>query len=142
MKQKTRNQVAYWLKVAVFGIILGLGLQFVRAWTEPPAGTTPPNGNVGAPINTSGNPQTKAGAMNSSTSFSAPIFAATNYVSTPTLYATTIYFNGTPRTFWPGYSQFNCYWINLNDQCISGFYGAGVILGDPLYNSVQKCCAF
>jgi hypothetical protein len=59
MKQK---QIIYWLSVAVVGIALGLGLQFVRAWTEPT--TAPPGGNVGAPINTSANPQTKAGGLN------------------------------------------------------------------------------
>ena len=48
MKQKN---LTHWLKVAVIGIALGIGLQFVRAWTEPT--TAPPGGNVGAPINTS-----------------------------------------------------------------------------------------
>lgn len=61
MNQKTKKQAMYWLKVAVVGIALGLGLQFVRAWTEPTA--TPPGGNLGAPINTSANPQTKEGGL-------------------------------------------------------------------------------
>ena len=59
---KTNKQITHWLSVIVIGIALGLGLQFVRAWTEPT--TAPPNGNVGAPINTSVNPQTKSGGLN------------------------------------------------------------------------------
>ena len=57
MNQKTRKQTIHWLKVAVIGIALGFALQFVRAWTEPT--TTPPGGNVGAPINTGAQKQTK-----------------------------------------------------------------------------------
>jgi hypothetical protein len=57
-----KKQTTHWLKVAVIGIALGFALQFVRAWTEPTE--APPGGNVGAPINTSGNSQTKAGGMN------------------------------------------------------------------------------
>jgi hypothetical protein len=62
MNQKTKKQLTYWLSVIVIGIALGLGLQFVRAWTEP--ATAPPGGNVGAPINTSATAQTKAGGFN------------------------------------------------------------------------------
>jgi hypothetical protein len=47
--------------VIVVGIALGLALQFVRAWTEPT--TAPPNGNVGAPVNTSSIWQTKWGQL-------------------------------------------------------------------------------
>jgi hypothetical protein len=54
-----KKQTTHWLKVAVIGIALGLGLQFVRAWTEPT--TAPPGGNVGAPINTGAQKQVKAG---------------------------------------------------------------------------------
>ncbi len=51
------KKIAYWLGVVVVGIALGLGLQFVRAWTEPTV--DPPGGNVGAPINTGDAPQAK-----------------------------------------------------------------------------------
>lgn len=57
MNRKPKNRITYWLKIAVIGIALGLGLQFVRAWTEPTA--APPGGNVGAPINTGANTQWK-----------------------------------------------------------------------------------
>jgi hypothetical protein len=76
MKQKKKNQIAYWLKIAVLGIILGFGLQFVRAWTEPTS--SPPNGNVGAPINTGSQGQTKTGGFRSNTSLSAPNIYADN----------------------------------------------------------------
>ncbi|MGI6104538.1 MAG: hypothetical protein ACOYB5_04520 [Patescibacteria group bacterium] len=52
---------SYWLSVATLGIILGLSIQFAKAWTEPTA--IAPNGNVGAPINTENNSQYKAGAL-------------------------------------------------------------------------------
>ena len=63
---KTKNSTSggkytHWLSVIVIGIALGLGLQFVRAWTEPTQAR--PNGNVGAPINTSSNEQSKAGKI-------------------------------------------------------------------------------
>jgi hypothetical protein len=58
---KTKKQITHWLKVAVIGIALGFALQFVRAWTEP--STAPPGGNVGAPINTGSQLQTKSGSI-------------------------------------------------------------------------------
>src|SRR4030042_892068 len=61
MKQKLSKKIAYWSGVIMVGVALGLAIQFVRAWTEPSA--APPNGNVGAPINTSANPQTKQGGL-------------------------------------------------------------------------------
>jgi hypothetical protein len=42
----------------IIGVALGLGLQFVRAWTEPTL--DPPNGNVSAPLNAGGLFQGKA----------------------------------------------------------------------------------
>ena len=56
------RKLSHWLSVIVIGITLGLGLQFVRAWTEPTV--APPGGNVGAPINTSATAQTKQGGFN------------------------------------------------------------------------------
>ncbi len=57
----TLKKSSYWLSVATLGIILGLSIQFTKAWTEPTA--IAPNGNVGAPINTGDNSQYKAGAL-------------------------------------------------------------------------------
>jgi hypothetical protein len=54
MRLKT---LAYWASVATLGVVLGVSLQFVKAWTEP--ASAPPNGNIGAPINTGANTQRK-----------------------------------------------------------------------------------
>ena len=60
---KTKLQKAtYWTSVSVIGIVVGISLQFVKAWTEPTQ--IAPNSNVGAPITTSGNPQIKSGPLN------------------------------------------------------------------------------
>ena len=61
MKTKLSQNITYWLGVVAIGLVIGLSLQFVRAWTEP--SVAPPGGNVGAPVNTSINPQTKAGGL-------------------------------------------------------------------------------
>jgi hypothetical protein len=51
----------HWLWVIAIGIVLGLFLQFARAWTEPTI--PPPGGNVGAPLNTSALGQSKIGGL-------------------------------------------------------------------------------
>ena len=61
MQTKIAKQITYWLGVAAVGLVVGLSVQFVLAWTEPTV--APPGGNVGAPINTSGFGQTKVGAL-------------------------------------------------------------------------------
>lgn len=60
MKQKN-SKLIYWLGIIFFGILLGFSIQFVSAWTEPTS--APPNGNVGAPINTSDQYQYKLGNL-------------------------------------------------------------------------------
>lgn len=60
MKQKIKKifeNAIWWSGVIMVGLILGISLQFVRAWTEPTV--APPGGNVGAPINTGANQQLK-----------------------------------------------------------------------------------
>jgi microcystin-dependent protein len=52
---------AYWAQVVTLGLIVGLGLQFAQAWTPPPG--APPAGNVGAPLTTSADSQTKGGRL-------------------------------------------------------------------------------
>lgn len=61
MFKKHFKTFSYWTSVITIGIILGLSIQFVKAWTEPP--TQAPNGDVGAPINTGNNTQIKSGAL-------------------------------------------------------------------------------
>lgn len=65
MKNKIIQHVSYWLGVITIGLFLGLTFQVVRAWVSPT--NTPPNGNLGAPINTSGIEQSKAGRLNVNT---------------------------------------------------------------------------
>ena len=51
-----------WLTLSlVFGIVLGGGLITIKAWTEPTM--DPPEGNIGAPINTGDNAQMKSGEL-------------------------------------------------------------------------------
>lgn len=50
------------LKIVVLGVVLSLGLSVAYAWTDPT--TSPPDGNVAAPVNVSSVTQTKAGGFN------------------------------------------------------------------------------
>lgn len=72
---KIKKNLTHWLSVIVIGIILGVSLQFVRAWTEPTQ--APPNGNLGAPINTSATAQTKAGGITAGTLTAATVTGTT-----------------------------------------------------------------
>jgi hypothetical protein len=58
MKKFTKD-ATYWFGVVALGLVLGISIQFVRAWSEPTV--APPGGNLGAPVNTSANLQTKLG---------------------------------------------------------------------------------
>lgn len=49
MHQLLRSSL-YWGKVITLGIILGVGIQFAEAWTNPTASA--PGGNVAGPLNT------------------------------------------------------------------------------------------
>ncbi|MFA5925975.1 MAG: hypothetical protein WC831_03485 [Parcubacteria group bacterium] len=64
MKKKTKNnrvslRPIFWLGVLTLGLLIGISIQFTRAWVEPSA--TAPDGNVAAPINTGANEQVKTG---------------------------------------------------------------------------------
>ena len=61
MKQVTKNSFIYWTKVVVLGVILGTGLQFAQAWTEP--GAAPPGGNVEGPLTVGPQGQWKEGNL-------------------------------------------------------------------------------
>lgn len=61
MKQKIIKSISYWMSVIIVGIVLGVSLQFAKAWTEPTS--APPNGNIEAPINTSLIAQIKSGTL-------------------------------------------------------------------------------
>lgn len=59
--KKAFEGAAYWIGVMMIGLIVGVSVQFVRAWVSP--SDNPPNGNVGAPINTESIGQWKKGAL-------------------------------------------------------------------------------
>ena len=64
MKQKLKKlfeNAVWWSGVVMVGLILGVSLQVVKAWTEPTG--EPPGGNVGAPINTGPLAQIKSGVL-------------------------------------------------------------------------------
>lgn len=49
------------LKIIALTLVLSVSISYVSAWTAPTV--TPPNGNVAAPINVSGNDQSKLGSI-------------------------------------------------------------------------------
>lgn len=55
------KKLGYWSSVIMIGIVVGLALQFAKAWTEP--SSAPPTANVGAPINTGSAGQNKIGPL-------------------------------------------------------------------------------
>ncbi|MDI6777877.1 MAG: hypothetical protein QMD77_01690 [Patescibacteria group bacterium] len=57
--KKVYHRFVFWVGVAVIGGVVGLAIQFARAWVEPSA--TAPSGNIAAPINTGATTQTKTG---------------------------------------------------------------------------------
>jgi len=76
------QKITYWTSVSVVGVILGITLQFAKAWTEPTL--TAPNGNVGAPINTGANSQRKVnGTLQVDNSIVAGINSTTKATPVP-----------------------------------------------------------
>jgi len=59
--KKVFENAVWWSGVVMVGLILGLTIQFVKAWTEPTE--APPGGNVGAPVNTGPLAQIKSGVL-------------------------------------------------------------------------------
>jgi hypothetical protein len=60
-KETIAKQSVYWLKVISLGLILGIGIQFAQAWTNPLV--APPSGNVSGPLTTSNAGQIKEGNL-------------------------------------------------------------------------------
>jgi hypothetical protein len=59
--QKYSNKIFWSLSIIIIGIIFGLGVGLVKAWTDPTE--SPPNGNLPAPINVGRLGQTKTGGL-------------------------------------------------------------------------------
>ena len=60
-KHSLAHKSVYWLKVISLGLLLGLGIQFTQAWTNPAA--APPGGNVSGPLTNGIAPQYKTGML-------------------------------------------------------------------------------
>ena len=61
MKPKIMKNAAYWSGVVILGLVVGVSIQFVTAWTEPTE--APPGGNLSAPVNTGETGQIKQGNL-------------------------------------------------------------------------------
>ena len=109
MKTKIIKNISYWTSVITIGIVLGLSLQFVKAWTEPTM--TAPSGNVGAPINTSITSQIKDGPLqvNGFRNYSGSTILDGNVgIGTTTVPASAkLEVNGASRLT-PGVQPYNC----------------------------------
>jgi hypothetical protein len=60
-KNMKLKKITYWSSVITIGVILGITLQFTKAWSEP--NSLPPNSNIGAPITTGTATQLKNGTL-------------------------------------------------------------------------------
>ncbi|MFA6193821.1 MAG: hypothetical protein WC726_03110 [Parcubacteria group bacterium] len=58
-ERKIYRRLTFWLGVLVLGTLVGVSIQFGRAWVEPSLNA--PDGNIAAPINTGATDQTKQG---------------------------------------------------------------------------------
>lgn len=75
------NKTVYWGRIIVLGIILGVSIQVVYAWTGP--ASAPPGGNVSGPLTVGAGVQTKAGKLQTASTVAtdpATTLATKNYV--------------------------------------------------------------
>jgi len=62
IESKLLKKITYWGSVVIVGAVLGVSLQFAKAWTAP--ASPAPGGNVSGPLTTGGGlPQVKAGKL-------------------------------------------------------------------------------
>lgn len=59
-EEKKLHRAVLWLGVLVIGTVVGISIQFGRAWVEP-SGSAPDSENIAAPINTGASEQIKVG---------------------------------------------------------------------------------
>jgi|GEM_PF-2345958 len=57
--RKIYHRLTFWLGVLVLGTLVGVSIQFTRAWVEP--SSSAPEGNIAAPVNTGASRQVKKG---------------------------------------------------------------------------------
>lgn len=94
-----KKQITHWLSVIVIGIVLGLAIQFVKAWTEP--SQAPPGGNLGAPINTGAQTQTKSGGLNVNGGMLIGASTTGGNMGAGTINADQVCIRGVCQTTWP-----------------------------------------
>ncbi|MFA5925926.1 MAG: hypothetical protein WC831_03235 [Parcubacteria group bacterium] len=115
--KKAFENAVWWSGVVTVGLILGISLQFVRAWTEPT--DVPPNGNVGAPLNTSAVSQIKNGIL-------GVLGISTSYINVPGLTPVAgnvlIAQNASGQVAWAAGG--GCY-VSYSGGCLSGFVNKG-----------------
>lgn len=99
MKNERINaRFSYWAKVMVVGLVVGVGLQLAQAWTTP--GSSPPNGNVSAPVTVSSVSQVKSGNLTLGNDLAVSRNSVLgSYVSTSN--TTGLCLSGVCRTTWP-----------------------------------------
>ena len=61
IKSEIFTKIVYWGRVIVLGVVLGVSIQVVYAWTGPTS--APPNGNVSGPLTVGAGTQTKTGKL-------------------------------------------------------------------------------
>ena len=138
--KKIFENAVWWSGVVMVGLLLGVSLQFVRAWTEPTL--PPPQGNVGAPINTGGQYQYKTGILGLiggliTTRINTP-------TDTPAAGEVLTSLDNTGRIAWAQSAGGSCYvsYTNANgtNNCASGFkiMGAAIDHWGVCYNSYSQ----
>lgn len=99
MKRKNKSfqaQALHWLSVAVVGVVVGVGAQFVSAWSNP--GGAPPIGNVAGPLTTGSGDQSKTGGL----ALNGGVAVGLNDAVTSN--DQKICLNGSCRTTWPSFT--------------------------------------
>ena len=122
MKHKIKKifeNAVWWSGVVMVGLILGVSLQFVRAWTEPTE--NPPNGNVGAPINTGPISQIKNGVL-------GVLGLSTSYINVPGVVPAAgnvlTAQNASGQVAWAAGGGGGCY-VSYSGSCLAGFANKG-----------------
>lgn len=115
------NRFEYYAKVIILGLVVGVGVQLVFAWSGPTQ--SPPNGNVAGPITTSAVQQTKSGTLVLGTDLAVSRNAVLGqYITTSN--ASGLCLSGDCRTAWPAGST------------ISSVNGSGGITVSPTTGNV------
>ena len=125
MNQQHTAQLGYWLKVVTLGVVLGFGIQFAQAWTNPSAPA--PTGNVAGPVNTGIVDQVK----------NAGLGLVGNLVVGSAGAGKSICLNGNCITSWPGGASGGPVTGSVVGGCDGGVYRE---FSDGTYNLLPATC--